>query len=262
MTTEGAEERLARHLGVVTRQAMEVAAPFTNGPRTPEVLERIVAGLFAYEDLTKRALVDALARDPKCLPVCAPGCAFCCHLSVFASVPELLHLARHLRATLDAPALAAKASAITAAAAAIRELDQAGRAAAKRACPLLDEGSGRCGVYAARPLACRAYNSCDASVCEKAFVDARVRWDMPVDLFQLTVGRNVRTGLAAAIAAAGLDPGPYELAAGLAVALTTPDAEARWLAGEPIFAAAETRIGRERRDAWREAFARAATDAP
>ena len=123
-------------------------------------------------------------------------------------------------------------------------------------------GYERCGVYAARPLACRAYNSCDASVCEKAFVDARVRWDMPVDLFQLTVGRNVRTGLAAAIAAAGLDPGPYELAAGLEVALTTPDAEARWLAGEPIFAAAETRIGRERRDAWREAFARAAPEAP
>jgi hypothetical protein len=50
--------------------------------------------------------------------------------------------------------------------------------------------------------------------------------------------------------AAGLDPGPYELACGLAVALTVPDAAARWLAKEPIFAAAETRIGRERRATW------------
>ena len=249
------EARVEAHLAMVTAQAVNAARPLFD-ERSPEARRRAMELLLSYEEQTKGALVAALARDPRCLPVCAPGCAFCCHLSVFAAVPEILHLAEHLRGALSAPDLAALSARVAAAAAAIAELSQEGRARAKRACPLLDEATGRCGVYAARPLACRAYNSCDAGVCERAYANALTRWEMPVNLFQLTVSRNVRTGLMAAVFAAGLNPGPYELACGLSVALEVPDAEARWLAGEPIFAAAETRIGRERRAGWRASLAR------
>jgi Fe-S-cluster containining protein len=247
------EQRVEKHLEIVTRQTESAVAPLLG---SPEALERAVEGTYAYDAEAKTALVLALARDPRCLPVCAPGCAFCCHLSVFAAVPEILYLAAHLRRTLPEERLDALTAAVVRAAAAVAELSQEERARAKKPCPLLDLESGRCGAYDARPLACRAYNSCDASVCERAYDDALVHWDMPVDLFQLTLSRNVRAGLMAAAVARGLDPGPYELACGLAVALTTPDAAARWLKGEPIFAAAETRIGRERRPGWREAFAR------
>ena len=199
-----------------------------------------MAAVYAYEANAKSALVLALARDPRCLPVCAPGCSFCCHLSVFATVPEILYLADRLRPF-------ALTSRVEEVAARVAELSQEERAQAKQPCPLLDTTTGCCGAYDARPLACRAYNSCDKSVCEHAFHSALVRWDMPVDLFQLTLTRNVRAGLTAALRAAGLDPGPYELSTGLAVALRLADAEARWLRGENVFAAAETRIGRERR---------------
>jgi Fe-S-cluster containining protein len=246
------EQRVAKHLEIVTRQTESAVAPLLGS--SPEALYRAVEQTFAYEGETKKALVVALARDPKCLPVCAPGCAFCCHLSVFAATPEILYLAEHLRRALPEARFEALRVEVKSAAAAIAELSQEERARAKRPCPLLDGETGRCGVYAARPLACRAYNSCDAGVCEKAFDEALVHWDMPVDLFQLTVSRNARAGLMSAVFAAGLDPGPYELACGLAVALETPDAAARWLAKEPVFAAAETRIGRERRASWREAF--------
>ncbi len=248
------EERVEQHLAIVTQQARGVVASHLDQARSPEALRRAVFAVYAYEEQTKAALVSSLARDPKCLPVCAPGCAFCCHLSVFASVPELLTLAAHLRSTLTPAALAARTEGIRETAAAVRDLSQAERAQSKRACPLLDVATRQCGVYAARPLACRAYNSCDAGVCEQAFDAALTHWDLPTDLFQLTVSRNARKGLLSAVFAAGLDPGPYELVTGLDVALRIPDADARWLAGEPIFEAAETRIGRERRSGWRQAF--------
>jgi uncharacterized protein len=251
------EERLAQHLAIVTRQTVDAVLPELQG-RGEDCIARVVEHVFAYEGQTKHALVQALARDPKCLPVCAPGCAFCCHLSVFASVPELLHLAAYLQRTRPPAALAALTASVLATAEAVRELSQAARAQAKRPCPLLDPATRQCGVYEARPLTCRAYNSCDAGVCARAFDEALTHWDMPVDLFQLTVSTNVRTGLMAAALAAGLDPGPYELAPGLAVALTATNAAARWLAGEPVFAAAETAIGRERRETWRASYARAA----
>ena len=252
------EERVEQHLAIVTDEARGLVARALAVGATPASLADAVTAVYAYEEQTKAALVQALARDPKCLPVCAAGCAFCCHLSVFASVPELLVLAAHLRATLTDAELAARTEATVAAAAAVRELGQKERAAARRPCPLLgglDGATRQCGVYAARPLACRAYNSCDAGVCEKAFDDAATHWDLPTDLFQLTVSRNARKGLISAVFAAGLDPGPYELAPGLAVALTIPDAARRWLAGERIFDAAETRIGRERRAGWRASHA-------
>jgi Fe-S-cluster containining protein len=255
------EKRLEQHLAVVTHQTVNAVLPLFAGGRSKEKLHRAVSQTWTYEEETKKALVTALARDPRCLPVCAPGCAFCCHLSVFASVPEILYLAEHLRRTLSPDRLAARTDDIVRAASAIADESKAERANSKRACPLLDSATRNCGVYAARPLTCRAYNSCDAGACERAFDQALTAFDLPVDLFQLTVSRNVRAGLMAAVLASGLDPGPYELVSGLSVALTVPDAEARWLSGEPIFAAAETRIGRERRAEWRESLIRVAREA-
>ena len=248
-------EALEGHLAVVTRQTAKVVRGFLAGARSEAALLRMVGDSFAFEAQTRVSLVQGLARDPKCLPVCAPGCAYCCYLSVFASVPEILFLAAGLRATLSPESLAAVTARVVDAAAVFNVASREERASAKRPCPLLDVATGRCGVCEARPLACRTYNSCDAGVCKTAFDDALARWDMPVDLVQLTASRNVRTGLLAGVFAAGLDPGPYELACGLAVALTAADAAERWLAGEPLFAAAETAIGRTLRATWQETFA-------
>jgi uncharacterized protein len=252
-------EALEGHLAIVARQMTTAVRAFLAGARSEAGLLRMVGDTFALEAQTREALVKGLARDPKCLPVCAPGCAYCCHLSVFASVPEILYLAAALRATLSPEALASLTRRVVEAAAALAEGSREERAAAKRPCPLLDVASGRCGVYEVRPLVCRAYNSCDVGACKTAFDEALVHWEMPVDLVQLSASRSVRSGLLAGVFASNLDPGPYELACGLAVALTTDDAAERWLAGETLFSAAETAIGRTLRATWREAFEAAVT---
>jgi Fe-S-cluster containining protein len=251
-------EALEGHLAIVTRQMAAAVRAFLAGARSEAAMLRMVGDTFAFEVQTREALVHGLARDPKCLPVCGPGCAYCCHLSVFASVPEILFLAAALRATLSAESLAAVTARVVEAAAAFADATREERASAKRPCPLLEVATGCCGVYEARPLVCRAYNSCDVGVCKTAFDDALVHWEMPVDLVQLSASRNVRTGLLAGLFASGLDPGPYDLACGLALALTVEDAAERWLAGESLFAAAETAIGRTLRATWRETFEREA----
>lgn len=252
-------EALEQHLAVITRQMTAAVRAFLGGARSEAALLRLVGDTFAYEAQTRDALVNGLARDPKCLPVCTAGCAYCCHLSVFASVPEILFLGAGLRATLTPENLAVVTARVVDAASHFAEASREERAAAKRPCPLLDFATGRCGVYEVRPLVCRAYNSCDVGACRTAFDDARVHWEMPVDLVQLSASRNVRSGLLAGVFAAGLDPGPYELACGLAVALTVDDAAERWLAGETLFESAETAIGRTLRATWRERFAAAVT---
>jgi Fe-S-cluster containining protein len=249
-------EALEQHLAVVTRQMTAAVRAFLGGARSEAALLRLVGDAYAFERETRDALVKGLSRDPKCLPVCAPGCAYCCHLSVFASVPEILFLAAALRATLDVASLATVTARVVEAAAAFVGASREVRASAKRSCPLLAVANGCCSVYEVRPLVCRAYNSCDVGVCKTAFDDALVHWEMPVDLVQLSASRNVRSGLLAGIFASGLDPGPYELACGLAVALTVDDAAERWLAGDALFSAAETAIGRTLRATWRETFAR------
>lgn len=232
------EARVAKHLAIVVEQARAIAAPDPVGA---------LPALFAYEAQTREALVTALARDPKCLPVCAPGCAYCCHLVVLASVPEVLHLAAHLRATRTNAEIAALTASLRARADHVRGMDAHARAEAQTPCLLLDRETGKCTVYEARPFSCRAYNSCDANVCKQAF-DAKSRsWDLPVDLFQLTVTRNVREGLLEATRASSREPGPYDLMVALAIALENEDAEARYRAGEPIFDEAETLLAKERR---------------
>ena len=251
---------LEASLAFVSREVGEGARTLLAKERSRATLLAVVDHTFAYEAKAKNALVARLVRGTKSLPVCAPGCAWCCHLSVFASVPEILRIAEHLRAASSARAFAEARERVRASAAIVAPMSKPERAQAKHACPLLDREKGRCGVYEVRPLSCRAYNSCDAAVCERAFEQALVAWDLPIEITQYTVGRHVKSGLMAGALAVGLDPGPYELAVGLSIALELPDAEERWLRGEAVFAAAESALGREMRAAWDEHHARLASD--
>ena len=119
---------------------------------------------------------------------------------------------------------------------ATRGLSVAQRSAAKIPCPLLE--ADRCSVYDTRPLSCRAAVSLDAGACQSSFAGAPVPVPMP-RVFWEALGESVR-GLGAALAKAGLPLRTYDLNAALRIAVETPDAPARWAAGEDIFASAET----------------------
>ena len=183
---------------------------------------------------------------------CKKGCGYCCHTRVTATVLELFMLARGIRPRRNDDADPLKAR--------FRSVETQTRGMPKDhwitnriPCGFLAEGS--CTVYDSRPLTCRTYASLSLPAC--------------IDWFNLAPGATVPqpdraqllrvfilAGMKAAMAHTGLEGVGFEMGHGLEVAMV-PDAEARWLAGENVFAgvandAAPARPGG--RQAGHEAF--------
>jgi hypothetical protein len=152
-------------------------------------LHAAASGLLAARDEAPRA--------------CAPGCTACCHFPVGVRLGEALRLADALA---SAPRLAAAVRADAAATA-----TTAWGALVGRPCPLLVDG--RCAVYDARPLPCRALASADAAACADALAGAsgavvprdEVAWWRGLGLAAAADGelgpRELRSALAAVLAA-------------------------------------------------------------
>ncbi len=136
---------------------------------------------------------------------CQAGCGWCCHVHVVVSAAEALRVTRFLSETR---------------------------------CALLEDFS--CSVHPVRPLRCRSWSSLDVERCKVEYERPR-SGNLEIENVQWEVTRAVAAGVAEGIGAAGLDGERLELTAAIRIALETPDAEARWLAGEPIFAGAEAR---------------------
>lgn len=159
---------------------------------------------------------------------CRRDCAHCCSLRTYASVPELLWLARWLRAHLTPAQLDALRRRVRAARARVASLDHEAHFDARVTCPLLGE-QGECTAYDARPIACRTHFSADASACARPS-DALVPMHRPSKL----IGAGASIGLALGAADHDLDSALIELTAGLDIALRR-GAEKRWLASARLF---------------------------
>lgn len=109
---------------------------------------------------------------------CRRGCHWCCYLPVEASRAEAVHALEYAKRVHGEAAFDALGARIRAA----REfypIRNAGPSSANPPCPFLADGA--CMVYAARPLACRGWNSRDANACEKAWREGVDRVRVPVD---------------------------------------------------------------------------------
>jgi Fe-S-cluster containining protein len=221
------------------------------GTLGPQPLDDLVDEVHDFAaDLTTRA-IEASADPKRHLPVCHSGCDSCCRVhAVFVAPAEALRLASYLRATRSADDLAALRAALDELTPRTVEMSLQDRADARVPCPLLDEATGSCTVHPARPLLCRGYNSCDLSACLRQLETRDLQATPPCNAEQALVHKHVFAGL---VLGAGREriAGPLELIDALRTALSTPDAEARWLAGEPVFDACATRIGREKAAEWR-----------
>jgi Fe-S-cluster containining protein len=166
---------------------------------------------------------------------CRAGCAWCCSLFVSATAPEILQIADYLRATYSADDLAALRERLVQRVKQLQGKTAEQRSAARLPCVLLM--NNRCSVYPVRPLACGSWTSTDAKRCEESW---RHRWAKTItaNQMQLWLYGGVMLGLSEGLAASGLASEQLDLTAALRIALDTPDAAARWLAGEPIFAPA------------------------
>lgn len=169
---------------------------------------------------------------------CKQGCAYCCHLKVAVTPIEALRLASHLRSRLDGAAMTRLKRRVQEADRVTHGKDTAARVTLKVACPLLGEDA-RCIAYEVRPLSCAGANSFDEEQCRAAH-ESTGDEDPSIDFYglQQRTASAVRDGSAHALSASGTDGRILELIAALRIVLDDPDAGAKWLSNQPVFASA------------------------
>jgi hypothetical protein len=185
----------------------------------------------AAAEIAQQVFEASLRRHPpRARIACAKGCAHCCRSNfVGASIPEIVLQARRIREAWPDPAgeLRQRIDA-----AAFRTPDH-GEASRVVPCPVLG-GDGACGAYDARPLACRGYVSVAVEACIRMLSDPKV--EIPSTRPHVFFRTRCTTALWAALKANGLPYASYHLHQALGVAVAAGDAEARWLAGDDVFA--------------------------
>ena len=136
--------------------------------RLPLALGDLAGAAEVAHRLADAAHARAQEGTAEPLPACTGGCAFCCHVHVDTTRPELVAIAPHLRKRLAPAELAVFRATLSAHVARADALSDDGRWAARIPCALLDD-EGRCSVYAVRPLRCRAFHSTSREACHGAF---------------------------------------------------------------------------------------------
>jgi hypothetical protein len=168
---------------------------------------------------------------PRVEIACRRGCNYCCHSFVAVMAPEVFRIADAVRRHKDKRLAAAE---IDVRAAALKGVGVEARLGRKLACPLLIDGE--CSVYAERPLVCRQATSLSVATCLAEFEDPDPNGQVEISAAHVTHASNANVVMMAALIAAGLPHESLELSEALCVALADRDCEAKWLAGENVFA--------------------------
>ncbi len=228
--TPAAPEKVGQAIRAQTTEALAATRDGQAVAGAAATAMRIAEEAFADAQQQDAAVQQAVAGLH-----CRKYCAHCCYKTVSATPAEVFYLAEHVKATLRPKALAKLK-------ARLRDLDEKThgmtpeeRGRARLPCALL---VGRlCIGHAARPSTCRGFNSRDVRACEKSVKQRGVT--IPVYMPQYRIFSEAHMGLRQGLLDLGLGSVHLELTAAVRIALETPDAAARWLAGEPIFRAAE-----------------------
>jgi Fe-S-cluster containining protein len=185
--------------------------------------------------IAEEALHEAVQAVPPPPSACKEGCDWCCHLTVGTSVPEVVRVLEYLRQNLSSEEFDALRDRVRWLDEQRRERMATGRDEAGLPCALLV--NHRCTAYPVRPLMCGGFNSSDAAECER-FVRSSGQTPIPLYAPQLRLTAFVLDGMTAGLSESGLTGERVELTAALRIALEVPDAIEKFLAGEPVFAAA------------------------
>ncbi len=160
-------------------------------------------------------------------PACKKGCSWCCSHKVGATVPEVIAIVEHLRASPERLEIVRKRVAELAKNPLI--FSESGKPRARIPCALLEE-DGSCGSYEVRPIPCRSWLSTDVESC-KEHLDEKAEPKMV--LGAVRSGHYIHLGLVKVMDDIQRFPYLVELTAGLDIALNVPNAIESWLAGEP-----------------------------
>lgn len=211
------------------------AQRLAGSPDALAVADVAATAMHIAEDAFADAQQDPAVQDAVANLHCRKYCAHCCYKSVSVTPAEVVRLAVHLKAALRPKPLAKLKARLHELDDKTRGMTPVERSRARLPCALL---VGRlCIAHAARPASCRGFNSRDVRACEKSVRQRDVQ--IPVYRLQYQIFAEAHLGLRQGLADAGLTAPHLELTAALRIALDTPDATERWLAGEPVFRDAE-----------------------
>jgi Fe-S-cluster containining protein len=194
-----------------------------------------VGVLRAYENSQARHdLRIASAPDIGTL-ACRSGCTWCCYFSVDVRAVEVFSILDFVERTLTIEEKACVYSELRANSAALKNMSEMERMRRNVKCPFLSEG--RCGIYAARPQACRNYHATDATGCQQSYEDPQ---NLDIDpefapLVYQSGGAHV-DAFTQAMREAGYDTHVYELNCALDAALSEPESRERFQSKLPPFA--------------------------
>lgn len=188
--------------------------------RSAGTLDRLFGYLYAT---IERRTPEQVRTDA----ACGPRCAWCCHTRVSATAPEILFLARGLPAGAKhaIPGLAS------------RRHDGWDRPLLESLAPCAVLADGLCTAHPSRPIVCRTTMSLDADQCRLACSDPEEAL-IPSTLASVALRAVFEIALQGAMLNAGYAVDRFDLATGLADAVSVPDAEAAWLAGADVFPSA------------------------
>lgn len=169
---------------------------------------------------------------------CRAGCAWCCHLRIGVSIPEVLVIFETLKARATPEAFEFFRKRVLETSARGNVLDEDFWLAGNCPCPFLDTKGGQCLIYDIRPFSCRAFHSTDEAVCRAGFEEKK-----QVDVPCFPLYRSMVDGYAAVLirtlAQKGLPSFQVGFVMALAVLFREEGAVEAWLRGEDLFASAK-----------------------
>lgn len=185
---------------------------------------------------------------------CEVGCHYCCYLMATVSGPEALTIAHRLRESWTPDDLDHLQQKLAQAYQQTRALDNVARIKAAIPCPFLTE-TGRCNIYAYRPLDCMTYHSLSRAACETIL--EQPDHALPTNPAIQAVGIGVKAGLGHGIAEANLEHPAlrYELIEAIHICLNDERAMDKYLAGKNIFQSAAIIIDPEHQVSYKIKYA-------
>jgi len=158
-------------------------------------------------------------------PACMKGCAYCCHVMIECTVPEVVAIARHIRERFTEEEQGVVMQSIDAAVNATEGMSRDERFIFRTPCPLLK--GNICSVYDVRPLLCRCWHSLDVGRCEQNHADPSHN-RVPANYLAYNAGVEVMSGLKVALRHEGLEHRNIELIRGLKLVLQDPSLIDTW----------------------------------
>jgi Fe-S-cluster containining protein len=221
------------NLQIVQAKCQATIEALKQQPTTAQVIELVDTTRTGAAQIVRKMLAHYPNLPP---PACRAGCAWCCYKSIAVSPPEVQRIAAYLRTTLAPEDLAAVKERIAELDNQTHAMSSRERAHARLPCALLADQ--RCTVHAVRPLTCAGWNAIDVNECKADWLDPEAPDEITANGVQIEAFQAMRLGMDLGSQELGIEHETLELTTALRIALDTPDAIERWLAGEHLFAAA------------------------